>query len=391
MDKTPNHTTLIATLRDTELGAAQYHHGITVFPLFPANVSPGSPGSASVPNAPSGPDVAGISAQLLSLSRALESNLVEIREIGESGSVPELQVINGSDRLVLGLDGEEIVGAKQNRVLQTTILFAPRSETLIPVNCVEAGRWQYTGNDKFAHSGYHMSKRQRSRKVRSVNVSLHAAQSFAGDQNETWDGISEMNQTFACESPTGASKDVYAMTARLIHKYLQAFPCTEGQTGLLVLNRNGGVEGFDLTSNASVYGDNHTGLLRSYLTSVLMEERLQGRFSPNEVISDTGGEDRSSAHVRELQDKGIEFIRTSFAESKTHAFDGVGLGQELRFDEDTSVGSALIWQDAVMHCTCFQHDERSRIPGRGNRAWSRRIKSRRFRSTPQNPDDNIDR
>jgi hypothetical protein len=45
--------------------------------------------------------------------------------------------------MVLILDGEELVGAKQNRIVNTTILVAAGAEIVIPVSCVEQGRWTY--------------------------------------------------------------------------------------------------------------------------------------------------------------------------------------------------------------------------------------------------------
>ena len=59
-----------------------------------------------------------------------------------AGSVPELLAHNPLDASVLLYDGEELIGAKQNRILNVTVLVAAASETRIPVSCVEEGRWR---------------------------------------------------------------------------------------------------------------------------------------------------------------------------------------------------------------------------------------------------------
>ena len=44
----------------------------------------------------------------------------------------------------LGLGGIHVtVGAKQNRVFNLTILVPAQTELLVPVSCVEAGRWNH--------------------------------------------------------------------------------------------------------------------------------------------------------------------------------------------------------------------------------------------------------
>jgi hypothetical protein len=49
---------------------------------------------------------------------------VTIEEVNEAGAVPTLRLTSTADRPVLLLDGEELIGAKQNRVLNTTVLVA---------------------------------------------------------------------------------------------------------------------------------------------------------------------------------------------------------------------------------------------------------------------------
>ncbi|HQJ94511.1 MAG TPA: hypothetical protein PLT06_06710, partial [Syntrophorhabdaceae bacterium] len=80
----------------------------------------------------------------ITLKEALDMGTFIVTEIGEGGNVPELKVINKGDIPVILLDGEELSGAKQNRVLNTTVLIAGMSETVIPVSCTEQGRWSYT-------------------------------------------------------------------------------------------------------------------------------------------------------------------------------------------------------------------------------------------------------
>ena len=80
----------------------------------------------------------------LSLSSALKDGKLRVTEVSESGSVPELVVFNDAEEPILLIDGEELVGAKQNRILNSSILVAARSKLTVPVSCTEAGRWAYS-------------------------------------------------------------------------------------------------------------------------------------------------------------------------------------------------------------------------------------------------------
>jgi len=108
------------------------------------------------------------------LSEAFTASSLTISEVSAAGSVPELMVVNRSDTPVLLVDGEELAGAKQNRVLNTSILIKEKSETKIPVSCTEQGRWAYSSNF-FSESGHIMAHKSRSKKSRSVLCSLESS------------------------------------------------------------------------------------------------------------------------------------------------------------------------------------------------------------------------
>jgi len=66
---------------------------------------------------------------------------VEVREKG-SVTVPELYLVNRSDSMVLVMGGEEVVGGKQNRMVNTSFLIGPQAEVDLAVTCLEQGRWR---------------------------------------------------------------------------------------------------------------------------------------------------------------------------------------------------------------------------------------------------------
>src|SRR5688572_21551670 len=111
---------LARLLADLTAGEPLVHGPLTVIPLL----SPGAPDPG-----------------WLTLTEA--GDAITIEEVSEAGAVPTLRLVSSADRPVLLLDGEELIGAKQNRVLNTTVLVGAHSRLTIPVSCVEQGRWRY--------------------------------------------------------------------------------------------------------------------------------------------------------------------------------------------------------------------------------------------------------
>ena len=143
-------TTINDELYTIEVGLSQAFKNITMFPLL-------HQGAAE--------------SDYLTLDEALKAGTARVTEVSEGGTVPELQFLNEGDVPVLLLDGEELVGAKQNRVLNLSIL-APANESItIPVSCVEAGSWSYRSR-KFSSSPRTMYAKARAAKSGQVSRSL---------------------------------------------------------------------------------------------------------------------------------------------------------------------------------------------------------------------------
>ena len=135
--------------------------------------------------------------KLLLLDDCFDENLVEAYEVSLSGNVEKIGIKNNSNHDLLILDGEAIIGAKQNRIAQSTIILSPKSESIIPVNCVEKGRWSATNDINFDKSEFTISPKMRDKKAELLknNESLDV-------QSEMWKEIDEFSDKYNLNSHT---------------------------------------------------------------------------------------------------------------------------------------------------------------------------------------------
>ena len=148
------------SLPTIKIGDPLVHNALSVFPLF-------APATDGV--------------DYLLSEKALAGGAVTVEELTEAGSVPNLVVNNQSESMVLFLEGQELQGAKQNRVLNTSVLVAAQSKTTIPVSCVEQGRWRYKSR-YFGSSGSYASSKLRRVLKKSLLRSAREGRGHGSDQ-----------------------------------------------------------------------------------------------------------------------------------------------------------------------------------------------------------------
>jgi hypothetical protein len=272
----------------------------------------------------------------LTLEEALKKGLLLVQEVSEGGSVPELKVKNLAEVPVLLLDGEELAGAKQNRILNTTILVKGKSEMIIPVSCTEQGRWSYK-TEKFYDSDLVSPMFLRARKASSVSASLKQDRGYHSDQGAVWEDVAFLRRKVKTDSPTGAMKDTYEQKKTNLGDYLKAFQCVPFQKGIFVFV-DGEAIGFDLLSRESSFKILFPKLVKSYAMEALMEEKKK-------VTTCRYPKEEARKFLEEIQD------------CKEEIYPSRGQGYDYRFEGNDKVGSALVVEQEVIHMAFFKSNK----------------------------------
>jgi hypothetical protein len=270
----------------------------------------------------------------LTLSEAISSQLIRIEEVSESGSVPELRVISTAEVPVLIISGEEVKGARQNRILNTSILVPRKNQIIIPVSCTERGRWSYT-SPEFTDSGNISSHDVRMSAHDSVQRNLEIGRGHRSDQGKVWDKIEELHSRSKSDdiSHTRAMDDAFKARKNDLDEAQRHFSLIPGQTGILFFN-SGKVAGLDLLSSPAALARLHEKLVRSYIIDFLEERKVKYEYQT-------------------IEHKARIFLENA-ATAVPKAFKSPGLGNDHRITTPAIQGAILEYEQEIIHACCFR-------------------------------------
>jgi hypothetical protein len=328
-------------LLSLDLGAPQSHENMAIYPV-----------NASWDGSP----------LYLTLKEALATGVLTVTEVSEGGSVPDLLVTNKGDISVLLLDGEELAGAKQNRILNTSILVKPKSATKVPVSCTEQGRWSYASRE-FRESGNVMSPRIREQNIRGVSVSMESIGGFRSDQGAVWDNVRRLSDEACVTSRTGAAADIHAAKEKDLNAYLRAFRVIPDQKGVLVFIEGKAV-GLDFVSRPEAFGVLFPKLVKSYaMEAVLASLRNAQSHAPGDGPGKKVGAEKKRGHATETRVpsgpalEAAKAFLSSAAACEEKRYKAVSQGWNHRYSGKSVIGSALVLRGKPIHMAFFSVSE----------------------------------
>jgi hypothetical protein len=305
-----------------QLGAPVAHRGIVITPLFPRRDPV---------------------AHYLTLEEALPQGF-RIGELSDAGVVPELLAENPLAEDVLLYDGEELVGAKQNRILNASILVAAGSKLPISVSCVEEGRL-HSQSAAFAAAPHAANPRLRRRKAEAQRAAP-LARGIA--QSDVWDEVALTADRLDVASPTRANADAFHGHRTSLAELEQAFALEHGQCGAVLAV--GDVLCLDAVSRPDAFATLWPKLRAGYLLDAL--DRLDQAPATTEVV--TGLIDTLSA-----------------ARLARRASDG--RGDDVRLESPRVLGSGLELDGELIQLSAFTREgSAGGRPGRISRPSRRR-------------------
>ena len=251
-----------------------------------------------------------------------------------TASVHQLQVHNPEKHPVLIPAGRVLEGGRQTRTVNVSILVPAGATMIIPVSCVEAGRW---------HGGGHFrdSKRMASRKVRMAtnrgvkrNFEIHGMKS--SDQGAVWDSVSAELSSRMLSSDSSLYLHAYRSVEenaelRAFIEEMIAKGIEPGQTGIAIAHGDR-IVGVEVFTNESDLRSSWESLITSVVFDAEYEETTD-----------------ASATVEDVE----KFLATVAAHDATRA-EGTGIGTEIHIADEHLVAHALL-DDAgtLMHAFAY--------------------------------------
>jgi hypothetical protein len=260
--------------------------------------------------------------------QAHDMGLISIEEVDEAGTVGELRVTNRANTPVLLVEGEVLLGMKQTRVLNLTVLVPAQTNLTVPVSCVEAGRWRATSAEAVGKSDVHLAPSVRAAKTVTVARSMRSARTFASDQGAVWAGVDRVLDRHGAHAPSRSYADLAASDASRFTHVARSVEPEPGQVGVIACV-GGRVACVDVFEAPQVLAALWEGLVASYQADAMV------------------------ADAKPAKPDGARRWFRSIAAGSASVGPEIGLGAHVTVVAPDVEAAALVHNNKVLHLSAF--------------------------------------
>jgi hypothetical protein len=193
-----------------------------------------------------------------SIDEVIHANKGAVHEL-DTPDVNTIEFVNRGDDPVLLIDGEEITGSLQNRIIALSSVIEARSTKNIPVICAEEGRWAGLGGFQTGHCAYPQ--------VRTILAkSLHRK---IDTQRAIWNEINRKLTATKTMSTTSSMHDIYHNLDEEIARYVEGFSSINHDTVGFIGVAGNRILGCDIFCSAKIYHKFEPKLIRGYILDAI--------------------------------------------------------------------------------------------------------------------------
>ena len=263
---------------------------------------------------------------LLSFPFAMKNNLAEVQEVTEKGSIGNLKLSNKSDKKILVLGSEILVGnkLKQDRVVDETVIIPENSTTTLRVSCCEKNRWSPAVSENISLSETLLFSKARTNNAHDIyNSKYHKA-----DQFRVWEDIDEKFEESETRSITNSIEEIYKKRKKNVEEIVKYFQPEDDDIGV-VLGIGSRLVSIDVFSSNIHLKDYLPRLIRSVALDSFKKTGYKTFLKTADVYK--------FLRMIEHSDKRIYNGKTEY------------LGNYLRFNDNLVTGALLTLERKTIH------------------------------------------